>query len=200
MGSALFPALGQGAFGAGGLACCQSCKNIFSGDKDRVQADRYLRYYKTAMPEDFDRHTDESYWAMADRLETLKNTAITKSDFKKKQQSFGLHYDPSSLVFDKSLREHFGPASTCFWDWTHVLLTSGGVMQFQVNEFLLDMVDYGIDIGVLDQTLRSFVLENASRCKSLGTKFFTTRMSRTRCHHIKAFAGEMLTVVCFFVI
>eukprot|EP00959_Pyramimonas_sp_CCMP1952_P175118 3659352-Pyramimonas_sp.AAC.1 len=63
------------------------------------------------MPSEFDRHTDESYWAMVDRLTSLKDT-LNKGEFKKKQQSFGLHYDPSSLVFDSTLREHFFPVSS----------------------------------------------------------------------------------------
>ena len=54
--------------GAGGVSCCQSCKNIYAGDPEKVAGNDYIKHYAYAFPGSFDIHTDETMWEVADGL------------------------------------------------------------------------------------------------------------------------------------
>ena len=89
------------------------------------------------------KHTASSYREMVEILEGLKRDPTTTADaFDKAQQILGITYDPTSLVFDKRLREIAGIPDAIFWDWQHCLLSSGGVAQYGINQFLRAVVGF----------------------------------------------------------
>ena len=84
-----------------------------------------------------ERHTAASYSEMVAALEGLEADPNTTPEmFTSAQQIFGMTYDPSSLVFDRRLREIAGVPDRIFWDWQHCVLASGGVAQYGLNHFI----------------------------------------------------------------
>eukprot|EP00959_Pyramimonas_sp_CCMP1952_P126121 2637391-Pyramimonas_sp.AAC.1 len=96
--------------GASGSKPCSTCKNVYQGPTEATAGSAYIKHYKFAQPSQFDRHTDASFWQMADNL-SAKRPVMSKGAFEDLEQQYGLTYDPDGLLWDVPLRAHFRPVS-----------------------------------------------------------------------------------------
>ena len=70
--------------GAAGLKSCLNCKNVgkfLDANKEPLQGHPYLHHYALALPDQFDQHTVESFWEIADKL-AEQHGVVSKTEFK----------------------------------------------------------------------------------------------------------------------
>lgn len=158
-----------------------------------------MKHFSTACPEDFDTHSDATFWEAVD-LVAARKLVENKSTFAVTQQLHGIRYEDCGLVWDTALRPHYRPISSLSWDWMHVFVAASGTMQFHANEFVHDVAEEGIPFSSLDDHLAVFLEQNKTCLRPLSRDFFSSRVAspRSKHGHLKAFAGEMLTVFIFF--
>ena len=120
--------------GASGTKMCLCCKNIV-GRLD-VARGGYLAHHSWATPDLFDPHTDESFIEMVDLLVEVSSTG-TRAQLHDLSQAFGNTFDIRARPFDEDLRTVIQPITGTYWDWMHILVASGGVFQYEANEFSL---------------------------------------------------------------
>lgn len=139
--------------GAGGRMCCSQCRNVHSDASTVV--DDYFVSYKTAMPDEFDLHTDASFYSFCDHL-SEQRSVLSDNEFEELQKNLGINYSPDSLLFDASLRPVFKPISSLFIDWMHTLVGSGGTGQYHLNGFLHSLED---DMGIVPADVDRFAAD-----------------------------------------
>ena len=101
-----------------------------------------------------------SIYEMADML-TDQVRRMTNKEFKVLQQALRLTYDPDTILVDQDSREIVGPATGTFWDWMHVLMSSG-VANIEVYQ-LLSMIRYeGVTLESIDQFMSGFTLSGGA--------------------------------------
>jgi hypothetical protein len=141
--------------GAGGTVCCIQCKNVLNVDPAKVADSTYLHHYAHARPDQFDQHTAETFWAMADRLETAHmgpHFRGQKEALHALSQASGINFQPHGLLYDRHIRTFFCPVDNTYWDPMHLLLSSGGMCQYEVNGFTYHLVRVvGVSIAHLDE-------------------------------------------------
>ena len=138
----------NGVKGAGGWKCCLSCRSVMNCDPNDVAEDPYLVHYSEATPDLFDMHTSASFYEMVDVLDHLVGTA-TNATLGKLQKVYGINHIPSGLLLDKHLRKYYCAVAHTYHDPQHVLLTSGGVAQYEENAFTLEIVDTRLPDGTI---------------------------------------------------
>lgn len=166
---------------------------------NQVHPGGYMKHYKSARPEDFDRHDDQSFWDAVDRVASRAPPVETKMRFAETQQIYGIRFEPESLSCDVGIRPYYKPISSLSWDWMHVYLTSSGLMQYHCNEFVHDVLESGVSVGSLDEQLQAFCEQNKTFMRPRSKGFFGSRLHTPRHEHghIKALAGEMIVVIAF---
>lgn len=176
--------------GASGYKPCVSCKNVVNrttpGEAD------YLVHISCNDTSRFDRHTVASLALMADDLAAKKGIS-THAEFSFLEKAYGLVYDPAAMLFDAYTRTVVQFPVSIFWDWMHCLLASGGVAQYECNQFLRALMRSGISLKDVDE----FCMKIATpSCQSKLTKtFFRDRVVDKQASHLRAFASEMLSAI-----
>ena len=122
--------------GAGGIICCPCCKNITNTDPSRLEsttmvAGCHLQHFATAKPKDFQEQTHELFYHNADRL-----LSMTGDELKFAEKAFGIVCSPNSVIYDKSLRSIYSVPDHTYLDPMHILLTSSGIAQWELNGFV----------------------------------------------------------------
>jgi hypothetical protein len=134
---------------------------------------------------------------MADELAARKATS-SKAEFDRTQQLYGLTYHPAALPWDLPLRQHYFPVTSVYWDWMHIYCTSSGIVQYQLNSMCLDIIEQtGVTLERLDSMLSLFVAANRTQMRPLGSNFLSKHVVKAHGSHLKGFAGDTLTVLCF---
>jgi hypothetical protein len=106
---------------------------------------------------------------MALDLQT-KRTTVTVTDFKFLEQCYGINYSDHGLLFDDHCRRVSNLQETMFWDWMHCIVASGGIGQYEVNQFVLKIVQSGVTLENLDTFVQQIKVPG-SACK-LDKRFF----------------------------
>jgi hypothetical protein len=186
-----------GVKGAGGLKCCTDCKNIMNTDLHKIHGDEWRKHYAKAMPREFDRHTDISFWEMADSLAEHAGTAAL-DDLEKE---YGLNYEPHGLIYDIPLRQIFSPISNFYRDSMHTIIASGGVAGFEIAAFLLHGTkNEGLELETIDEWCAQIQWPSSLRGR-LQKNFFATRVRFKKPTKddargsLKAFADECMQAV-----
>ena len=157
--------------GANGKKPCMKCKNIMGRTSvDSLCHHRYLCHFATARVEQFDLHTDESVWAMADSLAIAKTTT-SAGDFDNLEKAYGLKYTEDGFLFDRQVRKHMKPITGVLYDWMHCLVTSGGLAQFEINMYVRECESLGYTIGEIDQFLETIFVDKASKKVRVSNKY-----------------------------
>lgn len=167
--------------GAGGLICCPNCTNIMNTDPAKIESDPDMHHYSTAKPKDFKSQSHELFYFNCDRLMESHGRVHPKT-FELMEKSFGITFDPASLVYEKALRRFYSVTDHTYNDPMHMLVASGGVGQFEINAFLLHaQQEHNLDLQWVDQFSTS--------CSNVGTQrlqkqFFSNRhMCKTKMKH-----------------
>jgi len=176
--------------GSSGLKPCLCCKNIVLNDS---LVGPYFKHIATATRADFDPHTDASFWEMVDVLTALEGSA--RSVIAHHEKSLGLNFDRATLLWDQSLRlRHVvRPVTGVYWDWMHVLVASGGIVQCEINQLLRAFVAAGVPFKDIDDFCSRICWPSSA--EKLRNNFFENRTVMNADAHIKGFASEMLTCV-----
>ena len=186
------------AKGAAGTKMCILCKNCIAGREPGPH--EYLKNFKDALPCHCDLHTSASYQAMRQLLDDGLGT-LSKGDFRKLEQALGLNYNPDGILWSIPLRDCFDPSEDIYYDSQHTYCSSGGIAQYEVNGFCLELVANDVTLAQLDDFRKAVVLFVGTQNKSLGPKFFQRRVKNAPGAHIRAFANECdsaVSCLCLF--
>ena len=182
--------------GASGTSFCLFCKNVTQNLKGLKKTD-YIKDYRTTFPEDFDKHTPQTFWDSVNLLSESINV-VSGPKLKKLQQALGLTYCPDGILWSKPC--DYCPIEHTFIDWMHTLHASGGMGQVELNAFCIKLVEEGISLSEVDNFMESVVTPDGFQ--KLPKGFFSARTPLKKGDHIKSFASETMTAIrhmCLFV-
>jgi hypothetical protein len=175
--------------GFNGTVCCFWCGNCIG--RCCYFVDARLVHFASTEYHRFLRHTYDSVLEVVTHLE---HTAIhNRGQLKAEQQSTGYKYDPDGLMWDPLARSRLRLPEAGYFDWMHILVASGGVAQFQLNQLVLVLEDHGIKACDLDEWFSLVVVPKGFT--KLKKTFFQDRVVNNRKAHIRAFASELLTAI-----
>ena len=175
--------------GASGTKPCISCKNV-TRFLDVVDHD-YLVGIDVIDYRRMDPHTNETVFAMADRLHAVKIGGVTsKKDFEAMQQMLGLNYHPEGILNDAHLRSIIRPVDHTLRDWMHVFV-SGGVAGTELSLLIQEMRKHGVTEAMLVEFGGRFKFPRAQG--KLDTSVWTD--SKIGDESLRAFASEILSML-----
>jgi hypothetical protein len=119
--------------GASGTFPCFRCKNAVAVSSDVWRENDYFVRADNTRLDLFDPHSNDSWYAAADRLRGLGGRGIGRINHA--EQSSGLNRDLDTMLYIGDLRHVFGPVSHTCIDFGHIYMTNG-VMHFEVEEFM----------------------------------------------------------------
>lgn len=181
-----------GVRGASGTKPCCSCRNVVGRMELEESLDTYLVHHTWGTPDRFDLHTRQSYEEARGMLEHEARHG-TQASLAALSQVLGLCYQPCSVMFDSHLKHFANPADCTYWDWMHILLASGGVFQYEANQFVLAAQAEGVPISRLD-SMSSLIHWPKGTSDRLFPNFFQKRVTQNTNGHIHAMASEMFSV------
>jgi hypothetical protein len=173
--------------GSSGSKPCVCCKNVVN--RTRPLDGDYLVHVSTTDPAKFDEQTFDSLTFMACDLQAK----VDSPEFKSLQQIYGLAYQEEAILFDKHCRDVARFPGSIFWDWMHCLVASGGVAQYECNQFCRALTEAGISLMQVDEFAGQTILP--SSWSRLPKTFFRDRIVDHPGKHMKAFASEVITAV-----
>ena len=145
--------------------------------------------------EKFDKHTPESFAQLAAELKDVAQNR--PGELADHEQASGLKYDPYAVPWDDEVRAKLAPRLNHFPDWMHTFPGSGGLAQYNVNAFVLQLSDYDISAEDIDLWCRDVHLPLSMT--RLSKTFFRDRIVQRAGAHMRAFASEVLTAVVLLV-
>jgi len=176
--------------GASGIKACVSCKNVVN--RTTPEAGDYLVHISEPQTDRFDSNEPQDLTNMVCELQA-KYGAVPKSEFAFLEKAFGLCYVPEGILFDEYTRNVVQFPRSIFWDWMHCLLASGGVAQYECNQFARALTRAGISLKQIDDFCSNIAVPEAR--SKLGNTFFSDRVVNKNDAHMRAFASEMLSVI-----
>ncbi|CAK9037144.1 MBD domain-containing protein [Durusdinium trenchii] len=179
--------------GAAGTKPCCLCQNVVGHmSREDVASHEWLVHYSCTNRTRFAKHTSASFQAMRDRL-ALVAAAGSKKELNALGQCFGLQYNDLGVLWHPTLKDQVCPVSQTMYDWMHVLVASGGVAQYEVNEFAKAVQQLGIPLSTLDQFSRTVILPWGR--KNIPRDFFQERINPENDSHVRAFATEVMVAL-----
>ena len=177
--------------GASGTILCCFCRNIMSGDAT-FGPNEYLQHFAEATPAQFDLHTRETY---EDAKRLLRHEAIhgSNASVNRLSQALGIKHQAEGVLWDDHLAKFANPAQSTYWDWMHILVASGGVLQYECNEFIRALLTVGVELKDLDNFAAA--MHWPEHMQVLPTNFFTKRFVAKPASHIHAYASETLSAL-----
>ena len=172
--------------GAGGARCCAlECMNVVGAHSYPPDGHFMVRFHVPDRHR-WQPHTKETFSHMLNEIESVKDDSDALDTI---EIATGVKYDPACLLWDPYLRDVVGAPHCHFWDAMHCLFSSGGIVQYQLNGYILALGRHGITCDEVDAFLRD--------CKGvkLPKTFFAERIVRKDRGHIKAFASECIDAV-----
>ena len=181
-----------GVKGSAGSKPCISCMDCV-GRIDPSLVPEGLKHYTTPGLREFQEHTYETFCAQLDYLRAQHGRVSTAS-FNEMQQALGIKYDPAALPYS-CMREVARIPETRICDWMHNLVASGGVAQYQCNQFCLALDGHeNFSLAALDEFTSSVKFPRGR--EKLGRGFFQQRVVVGPKACLRGFAGEVLTAFC----
>ena len=173
-----------------GFLCCFWCCNCI-GHCPYFE-DPHLVHFRSTEYRKFIRHTHASIIALVDHLQYTKEHG-SRQELLKEQQHTGYTYDPDGLMWDPHARSRLALPEAGYIDWMHVLVASGGIAQFQVNQVILILEEYGMEPSLIDKWCSSVKMPQGFT--KLKKTFFADRVVKAKDAHIRAFAAEVLSAI-----
>ena len=186
--------------GASGSKFCLQCKNVLRGAnmEAKLAGHPYLVYVGNARRADFDTHTADSFFEMVDVI-TEQRMVLGDTAFAKLEQAYGIIWNPEGLLWNPKMRAlQVSPPTHTYWDWLHIAVGSGGVVQYAINRFVLKLKGHNITSHIIDRFHRCIVWPHSQ--KRLPAKFFQSRVVDSDTAHIKAFGHETIQALYVLVL
>ena len=177
-----------GAKGASGTKPC-NCKNVVAR-MGIPEGNDYLVGLDCSSYDALDYATNDDVWGMVDRLIAAKQAGMSKAEFSKLEQIFGLKYVPTGLLFDVHLRSVIKPIDNFLRGWMHCLV-SGGVAGTEMCFFFQEIEKVGVPLERLQDFSALFRFPR-SRGKPQA-KWFKQELIAT--DNLRSFASEQLNMV-----
>ena len=168
---------------------CMSCRNVV-GRIDVAHVVPPFRHFSAPGLAGCDRQTTATFNTDWDYLRAQSGVA-TVAQFGEMQQCLGLTFNVHALPCT-DMRDVARIPETRYCDWMHNLCASGGVFQYQVNQFCLALETAGLSKARLDEFQQTCRQPHSS--SNLRRSFFQDRVAPLPTNHIKAFASEILAV------
>ena len=146
--------------------------------------------FQNARPQDFARRPHHDY---ADIIEQLQKfaTMLLKTEFAKLETQLGFKFNQQGLLADERFRNHCSPSTCMIFDWVHCTVASGGIFQWVLNWFVLDLkAETRLNTKDLDNYQATFV--SPGWMKRPPKEFFQWRVVDDRTSHCRGFAGEQV--------
>ena len=172
---------------------CHLCKNVM-GRVDIPDDHPYLVPYTCVQASRFDEHTANSIREMVDHLRRAAGH-MSKQSFARLEQMYGLVYNPQGVLWCEELQEICNPALHTYWDWMHILMASGGVAQYEFNQFARRLQSHGVSLERLDDFATKIVWPKGTHWPRA---YFQKRVVDDNGGHLKAFASEMFQLMDIF--
>ena len=173
---------------------CLSCKNVVQFMDNLLTDDDYLVSVKTANPARFDRATDADIFALADRLRHDVGI-LSKGAFESLEQSMGLHFVPSGVLYDEHCRSLVRPVTGWFRDWMHVMAVQG-VANIEIEQVVHQLRHENVRPSMITDFFDQIRLPKAAA--KVDKDWFTyKRLGRPSAEKDgwKGFSSEILTIV-----
>ena len=183
------------AKGASGSKPCVSCKNIVGRVKaENVAQETVLRHHTCPNVHEFQPHTFESVREACQHLAInarLVPQFRSAKEFGRLQQALGFTYCEGGLPW--SDMSAIAKVPDCvYWDWMHCLMASGGVAQYEVNQFLRRVARI-LPLDKVDEFCTRIKVPKVHRgCRIPKLEKRVVKKDKA---HIRAFAGEIELVV-----
>ena len=155
-----------------------------------VRRDEYVVGIDCRQYEKLDYHTNESFYAMVDRLSGERERRVTKTQFKLLEKTLGLNYQPDGLLWDTRLRTVLRPVDNCIRDWMHTTV-SGGIAGTEMRLVIATLVGRGVTLTSLVEYASCFHLPRVMG--RIEQSWFTER--RLSGDNLRSFASEQLCMI-----
>ena len=172
------------------IPCGGICKNVIGRRPDFV--DPVFVHISSHEYHRFQMHTSESLFEAADEVQRVAEEEPARLAVE--QTSTGIKFHSKGLLFDRWLRNKLKPPMAMYVDWMHTYCSSGGVMQYVLNQFVLKLEKCGFDIADIDVYMKGVTLPRGMSSK-MPHEFFQTRVRRKPGAHLKAFAADVMTAL-----
>lgn len=106
-----------------------------------------------------------------------------------------IRLDTNSMLWDVEMRPYFNPPENSMIDSAHCFLSSGGVAQYQCNEYVRVLQCHDFSLEQIDE----FSDSCRWATKRLQNGFFSCRWGKKKGSHIRAFASEVRDCVIVLV-
>ena len=181
---------GFNLIGYNGIVPCGVCKNVLGRRADfnhpvfvHISSHEYHR---------FQMHTPESFFEAADEVQRVAEEEPARLAVQ--QTSTGIKFHKKGLIFDKWLRNKLQPPMAMYVDWMHTYCSSGGVLQYHLNQFVLYLEKCGFAIADIDTYMKGVTLPRGMSSK-IPHRFFENRVRREKGAYLKAFAADVMTAL-----
>lgn len=179
--------------GASGTKPCFRCQNVV-GHMSAQQVESanlgWIVHYSCSSPNLFAQHNSQTFNDMRNQLLAVSHN---KKERNRLGQLFGLHFSHHCPLWRPRLGSQMQPLQQTSFDWMHVLIASGGVAQFELNEFCKVLKTAGINLSVLDGFAKMACGPKSKH--KLPATFFEDRINMDENSHMKSFASEILTAL-----
>ena len=177
--------------GYNGSVPCGVCRNVLG--RCPPFEDDYLVHISSHETHRFDFHTAETYKEIRDQL--LIASHGSPETLRRAQQVRGVKFDIDGWLYDPMVYSFLQPPFCMYSDWMHGFVASGGVAQYELNQFTrqLCVCCDGIALADIDEWVQH--VKKVKGAHKLKKTFFQDRIVDRPNAHINAFAGECLTAV-----
>jgi hypothetical protein len=175
--------------GFNGSIPCGICKNVLG--RCAPFEDDYLVHVLSSQYEKFDRHTPDSFAALADRVRNVAEH--TPAMLRLEEQATGIKWDPHGLLWDEEVRTKMAPPLCEYPDWMHTYVASGGMAQYELNGLIIELHSNGVQTEDIDAWIAGVKIPKGMT--KLKKTFFHDRTVFRVGSHIRAFASEVLTAI-----
>ena len=141
---------------------------------------------------DFIFHSNESVYAMADKLAATAAAGRTK-ELGRLEQSFGIKFNDATIMFDRSLRFRgiYRPLDHYLRDWMHVICNNG-VANTHIGLLLHVLKDnVGLTPDIISDNIQKYELPR--KYGKVQRTWITD--NRLKDDHLSSFAGTVLSLV-----
>ena len=180
--------------GASGKKPCLCCANIFGReDGSAVAADNWAQPYTCGDVAKFDKFTHARFKTMLEEVRSAWLGNGTQSSKKEVERLCGVSFNRGlGLLWRRSVDITNMPEGI-YYDWMHNLVASGGIAQYEVNQFLLLVLNSRVSLEDLAQFQKT--VHYPKSYNSIRSLDLAARLVNQPGAHIKAFAQEVLSLV-----
>ena len=155
--------------GASGTKPCCMCQNILGHmPRENLEGHEWLLHYGCPDRLRFSKHSSATFQQMSDQLALVSGN---KQEVKKLGQLYRLQFHAAGILWHPSLKDKVCPVKQNYYDWMHILLASGGLGQYEINQFVKEIRGLGIPLKQLDDFAKMVIFPQKRLCQTIANIF-----------------------------